>query len=249
MTKSNKRSVDDIIEDIRKVEDFQALKRLKQTIKSICDEKEEQLFKANVKDLIDKNGYYITNDEHINIEGVTSQRVNLYVDLRAFDKEDHSDACITGIADKQDKWQKYFNYNYEEEDYDDLYFAEESDWDCGDWDDPDRAIGSVTIFIYYKPLRIPIPIDTNCRVTAFDIDFDKERILQKSKCNNNWLIETKNGYAWSIDDINNWYIKQVDILELDDAEIDKKVQERQQNKEEFEAEYDCTASSSDDDTN
>jgi len=80
--------------------------------------------------------------------------LSLNVDISTYDKEDHTDIHARGLSYDQLPLIKRLGFNYHPTDKDD-YDYDDDDWTSGDWDDPDKNIGKMSLFLYYK--KVPCP--------------------------------------------------------------------------------------------
>ena len=161
---------------------------------------------------IENKGYHCRTDlnETIEISELNHIKLPLYIDIYTKDREDKEDIHVDGLSDKQEKWFKFLDFEYEPCDND--VFDPLEDWVYGDWDSPITGTARMTVYVYYKVL--PCPKEG----TKFQ-SLDEDGNLEEWQVLNGFLLSNEKIYGT----ITNWKKYQIFILPGTIKESENKV--------------------------
>jgi hypothetical protein len=177
------------------------LKQLEE-ISSLVSEKIKELkIKEEIKSYQEKikiDGYCITQEE-IEIPDTEHISLKYYVRMKAFDKEDKSDAEIYDHwkDEGQDPWYHIIGYDGP---YDQNFQDYDGKFEYGDWDDPIFCKAYIFIYLYFfSDQKIP---DTNSK---FMMIVDEGEVLNL-EMRDNTITVVDSGKVIDMDDFHNFYI-------------------------------------------
>ena len=108
--------------------------------------------KQEIVDEVNISGYYC-GPEVFDIQDINVITVPFYLEVRAYDKDNKSDATVMRVHDKQEEWVKLLDFDYEPSDDD--KWEDIDEWSYGDHDDPAIGRGKMDMYVYFKNQTCP----------------------------------------------------------------------------------------------